>query len=336
MRYNTKILFSFLILGLFFSLSCAQVVSEKSDVSTKIGLVSDKAKESTVRLVGFPGGGTGFFVAPDKIATNFHVAAGTTIGPITAKLSHKETIWLVEGVAAFDAKSDIAILKIKGEGISLPLADIDKLQIGEKVFLAGYPNLNDYKVVGGVVKDIRSSDKWLMTTVEAYPGNSGSPMLNGKGEAIGIHVGHGYDARPSSAIKALLESSTSTELLGQWRQRKEVRSYFHYMRGRQKYHDGNAEEAIIDFNKAIEVYPYYAEAYIFRAKTKLMLNDRQGATDDYNQALKLNPDDHEIHKKLEEIKTIIEVQTLEDGTVVILSHEDGKIIRRTIERSIIE
>ena len=334
MRHYTKILFSFLILGLSFSLSCAQVVSEKSEV--KIGLVSDKAKESTVRLVGLPGGGTGFFVAPDKIATNFHVAAGTTIGPITAKLGHKETIWLVEGVVAFDAKSDIAILKIKGEGVPLPLADIDKLQIGEKVYLAGYPNLNEYKVVGGVVKDIRNNDKWLMTTVEAYPGNSGSPMLNSKGEAIGIHVGHGYDARPSSAIKAMLESSTSIEPLEQWRKRKEVRSYFHYMRGSQKYFDGNTRKAMIDFNKAIEIYPYYAEAYTFRAKTKLMLNDRQGATDDYNQALKLNPDDLEIHKKLEEIKTIIEVQTHEDGTVVILSREDGKIIRRTIKRTLVE
>lgn len=336
MRYSTKFLLCFLIPALFLSLSCAQKTAEDTEKSTKIGFISDKAKESTVRLVGFPSGGTGFFVASDKIATNFHVAAGTIIGPITAKLSHKETIWLVEGVMAFDAKSDIAILKIKGEGVPLPLAHIDKLQIGETVFLAGYPNLNEYKVVDGVLNDIRSSDKWLKTTVEAYPGNSGSPMLNSKGEAIGIHVGHGYDARPSSTIKALLESSTSTEPLEQWRKRKEVRSYFHYMRGRQKYYDGNKEEAIKDLNKAVEVYPYYAEAYKFRANSKLMLNDRQGATDDYNQALKLNPDDLEIHEKLEEIKTIIEVQTHEDGTVVILSREDDKIIRREIKRTVVE
>jgi len=336
MRHSTKILFSFLILGLFFSLSCAQVVSEKSDVSTKIDLISDKAKESTVRLVGFPSGGTGFFVAPDKIATNFHVAAGTIIGPITAKLSHKETVWLVEGVVAFDAKSDIAILKIKGEGVPLPLADIDKLQIGETVFLAGYPNLNEYKVVDGVLNDIRSSNKWLKTTVEAYPGNSGSPMLNSKGEAIGIHVGHGYDARPSNAIKALLESSTSMEPLGEWRKRKVVRAFFYFSKGKNRFYDGNTKGAIDDFDQAIKHNPDNAEIYKFRAKAKLMLNDRQGATDDYNQALKLNPDDLEIHKKLEEIKTIIEVQTHEDGTVVILSRKDDKIIRRTIKRSVVE
>lgn len=326
MRHYTKILFSFLILGLFFSLSCAQVVTEKSDMSTKIDLVSDKAKESTVRLVGFPGGGTGFFVAPDKIATNFHVAAGTTIGPITAKLGHKETIWLVEGVVAYDIKSDIAILKIIGEGVPLTLADIGTLQIGETVYLAGYPNLGEYKVVEGILKDIRSGDKWLMTTVEAYPGNSGGPMLNSKGEAIGIHVGHGYDARPSSAIKALLESSTSTEPLEKWRQRKTVRAYAYYMHGFEKYHNGEVEKAIKDFNQAIELTPDDLEIYKIRGDAKSTLGDYKGAINDYNHVLKLNPDDLELRKKHDEIKKILEV----------LSHKDGTVVRRTIIRTGIE
>ncbi|RKU11691.1 hypothetical protein C6503_18380, partial [Candidatus Poribacteria bacterium] len=112
MRHYTKFLFCFLVLAAFLSLSCAQKIAEKP---TETNLISDQAKESTVRLVGFAfrdsdlglGGGTGFFVAPDKIATNFHVAAGVT-GLITAKLSHKETVWLIEGVVAYDIAYDIA------------------------------------------------------------------------------------------------------------------------------------------------------------------------------------------------------------------------------------
>lgn len=326
MKHYTKILFSLLILGLFFSLSCAQVVTEKSDVSTKIDLVSVKAKESTVRLVGIPGGGTGFFVAPDKIATNFHVAAVMTIGPITAKLNHKETIWFVEGVVAYDIKSDIAILKIKGEGIHLPLADTDNLQIGETVFLAGFPKLGQFKVVKGVLKDIRSSDKWLKTTVEAFPGNSGSPMLNSKGEIIGIHVGHGYDARPSSAIKALLENSASTEPLGKWRQQKTVRAYAYHMQGWQKlYNDRNVKEAIKDFNKAIELTPDDLKIYKIRGDAKSQLGDYNGARDDYNHVLKLNPNDLELRKKHDEMKKILE-----------LLRKDGTVVRRTIIRTGIE
>ena len=171
MRHNTRLLLYFLVLGLFLSFSdtalYAQETPEKAKRTMETGLKIDNAKESTVRLVGLPTGGTGFFIAPDKITTNFHVVADTTIGPIFAKLGDKETIWAIEGVMAFDAKSDIAILKVKGEGVPLPLADIEILQIGETVFLAGYPNLGEYKVTEGVLQDIRSSDKWIKTTVEA-------------------------------------------------------------------------------------------------------------------------------------------------------------------------
>ena len=324
MKHYIRILLCFSILGLFLSLSYAQETSENGELS----IVTNKAKESTVRLVGLPGGGTGFFVAPDKIATNFHVAAIMKIGPITAKLNHKDTIWFVEGVVGFDIKSDIAVLKIKGEGTSLPLADIDTLQVGEKVYLAGFPNLGEFKVVGGVLEDIRSGDKWLKTTVEAYPGNSGSPMLNSKGEIIGIHVGHDYDARPSSTIKALIEDSTSVEPLAEFRQRKTVRAYAYYMQGWQKYYiGGKVEEAIKDFNKAIELNPDDLKIYKIRGEAKSQLGDNKGARDDYNHVLKLNPDDLEIRKKLDDLKkTTIEVQSRKDGTVVT----------RTITRTVIK
>lgn len=117
MRHYTRFLLSFLVIGLFLSYSdtavYAQETAQETDPLTGTDLISDKAKEATVRLVGvaFKGsdlglsGGTGFFIAPDKIATNFHIAAGGS-GPITAKLSHKETIWLVEGVVAFDIVYD--------------------------------------------------------------------------------------------------------------------------------------------------------------------------------------------------------------------------------------
>ena len=291
MRHNTKFLFFFLVLGVFFSLSDAGLyargTSEKPGEPTEV----DWAKESTVRLVGISSGGTGFFIAPDKITTNFHVVAHATIGPIFAKLGHKETIWAIEGVMAFDAKSDIAILKVQGEGVPLPLADIQTLQTGETVFLAGYPNLGEYKVTEGVVKDIRNSDKWIKTTVEAYPGNSGSPVLNSKGEVIGIHVGDDYDIIPSSALKSLLAASTSTEPLEQWRERKVVRTFVYYEQGKQKYNAEDSEGAINDYNQAIELNPDNAEIYKSRARAKAKLGDHRAAIADYDQAIILNPDD---------------------------------------------
>ena len=311
MRQDTKFLVCFLILGLFLSLSYAQDTAEKT---TEIDLVSDRAKESTVRLVGtrlkesnvYLDGGTGFFVAPDKIATNFHVTAGPTNGPIFAKLDHKETIWRVEGVWTFDAKSDIAILKLQGEGKPLTLVDVDTLKIGETVYLAGFPYSREYKVVDGTLKDIRSSDRWLKTTVKAYPGNSGSPMLNRKGEAIGIHVGHGYDARPANAITALLESSTSTEPLEEWRKRNVVRAYVYHNEGTQKFYDTQYADAIKNFNQAIELSPEDAETYKFRAQAKNRLGNHKGALEDYNQLIKLNPENAEVYINRGDVKHKIE------------------------------
>ena len=310
MRHNTRFLLCFLVLGLFLSLSDTAVypqeTAKEAEQLTETDLCIDNAKESTVRLVGLRSGGirtggTGFFVASDKIATNFHVVAATTIGPIFAKLGHKETIWAIEGIMAFDAKGDIAILKVKGEGVPMSLADIKTLQIGETVFLAGYPNLQEYKVTAGVVKDIRGSDKWLKTTLEAYPGNSGSPVLNSKGAVIGIHVGHGYDARPSSALKTLLVNSTSTEPLEQWRNRmeqwrnrkKDAEAY--KKRGKARAELGDYAEAIEDYSQALKLNPD-AEVYKKRGKARAELGDYAEAIEDYSQALKLNPD-AEVYKK---------------------------------------
>lgn len=287
------------MLGLLLSLSYAQETSEKAEQLMETDLISDKAKASTVRLVGSPIGGTGFFIAPDKIATNFHVVAGTTIGPISVKLEYEEIIWSVEGIMAFDAKNDIAILKVKDEGVPLPLADIETLQIGETVFLAGYPNLGKYKITEGVVQDIRSSDKWLKTTVKAYPGNSGSPMLNSKGEVIGIHVGvgHGYGARPSSALKALLDNSTSTEPIEKWRKQKVVRAFVYYKQGQKKYYDGDPKAAITNFNKVIKLNPNDPQTYRYRAKAKAKLEDYQAAIEDYDKSVKLNPNNASTYQE---------------------------------------
>lgn len=311
MRHYTRSLLYCLVLGLFLSFSgialYALETAEEVKQLTETDLVSDKAKESTVRIVGFSkrgsefglGGGTGFFVAPDKIATNFHVAAGVS-GLVTAKLSHKETVWLVEGIVAYDIAYDIAILKVTGEGTPLSLGDSDILQIGEPIFLVGFPGR--YKITEGVIEKIRENDKRFRTTAEAYPGNSGSPVLNSKGEVIGIHYGHDPGNSPVNAIKALLAGDTSTESFTQWRKRDDIRAYVYFEQGKKKYYDGDAKGAINDFNQAIELTPNDAKIYKFRAKSRVKLEDYQAAIEDYNQVIKLNPDDASAYKERAEAK----------------------------------
>ncbi len=175
MKYSIKSLL-ILLVALGFILSCAQApqqVAENTLVSPA-DIATQKAKDSTVRLVNRFGDSvrfsSGFFVEKDKIATNIHVVARP--GPIFAKLNDKKTIWAVEGVTAYDIEYDIVVLKLAGEGTPLPLGDSDTVQSGEPVVAVGYPG-RKYKVTAGNVHGIRNSDKLLGTTTNCSKGSSG-------------------------------------------------------------------------------------------------------------------------------------------------------------------
>ena len=118
MKYSIKSLFILLVI-FGFILSCAQApqqVAENTLAPTE-NLAIKKAEGSTVLLVSRNGKseplGSGFFVDKDKIATNIHVVAQP--GPIFAKLSDKEQTISIEGVAAYDVKNNLVILKLSGE-----------------------------------------------------------------------------------------------------------------------------------------------------------------------------------------------------------------------------
>ena len=207
MKHSTIRLFCFLALVLFLSLSYAQETTQKKTKTDLIPEITEKGKDSIVRVCGW---GSGFFIAKDKIATNYHVAVLFKLGFVFARSWDKKTTWRIKGIDIFDIKSDIAILTVTGEGKPLLLGDSDKLQIGESVFLVGYP-YRKYKGAAGVIKGIRQSDGGIATTIKSYLGNSGSPLLNSKGEVIGICYGTNPGNSPVNKIKELLAETTSTE-----------------------------------------------------------------------------------------------------------------------------
>ena len=145
MKYRISSFLSLLVtLGLF--LSCAQApqqVAEKT-LDPTADIATQKAKNSTVRLVSRVGDSisfsSGFFVDKDKIATNIHVVAQP--GPVFAKFSEKETTLAVEGIVAFDVKNNIVILKLSGEGRPLSLGDSNAVQKGESISVVRYPDKN--------------------------------------------------------------------------------------------------------------------------------------------------------------------------------------------------
>ena len=310
MKGNRKSIFILLTLSFLFScgLTPQQIISEKP-VTAPVNSVSEKARRSTVRIVSWTGTkiayGSGFFVAADKIATNIHVVARP--GPIFAKLVDGETIWTVEGVTAYDVKNDLAVLKITGESMPLPLDDSDKVQTGEPIIAVGYPG-GEYKVMHGTIGSSRKIYKWIRMKVDTPVGSSGGPVLNMDGQVIGVIVGYGDDAFhsyaiPANVLKKLLAKSDSIESLVEWRKRDFIRAHAYHVQAQKKYRSKDYKEAIADFDKAIQLNPDVAVAYYNRGTAKFRLAESedahgnsqkarelyQEAINDYTQTLEKSP-----------------------------------------------
>lgn len=136
--------------------------------------------------------GSGFIISKDGlILTNNHVIKGAT--EIKVKL-HDE-LELDAKVIGTDPKTDLALIKINTKN-NLPVAnlgDSDNLKVGEWVMAIGNPfGLTETVTVGvvsakGRIIGAGPYDDFIQTDASINPGNSGGPLLNIKGEVIGIN-----------------------------------------------------------------------------------------------------------------------------------------------------
>ena len=155
--------------------------------------------------------GSGFFVRGDQIATNLHVVEGAARG--YAKLVGKETKFNIEGYTAIDEKRDLIILKVTTFGAeTISLGNSDFVQVGEAVYAVGNPRGLEGTFSDGIISSIRpiGTDKLIQMTAPLSPGSSGGPVLNRRGEVIGVSVltirdGQNLNfAIPSNYLKTLL------------------------------------------------------------------------------------------------------------------------------------
>jgi serine protease Do len=149
--------------------------------------------------------------------TNYHVIASAD--EIQVKLADGRTF--VAEVVGDDAKNDLAVLKIKADKlVPAPWGDSDALQVGEMVWALGNPFGLDNSLTFGIVsakarrvpiaRDRYS--EYLQTDTAVNPGNSGGPLVNMKGEVVGINtaiVGPTFQgisfAIPSNVVRRVYE-----------------------------------------------------------------------------------------------------------------------------------
>ena len=186
--------------------------------------IAEKALAATVYLEmkdsnGLPlGFGSGFFVRENLIATNYHVIESAARG--TAKRVGKYTTYAIEGITATDKTNDLAILKVTAYGVKpLPLGNSDDVKIGETVYVAGNPKGLEGTFSDGIISNRRASvaKERLQMTAPISPGSSGGPVLNRKGEVIGvafmtIEGGQNLNfAIPYNYLRRLLSQSRTTK-----------------------------------------------------------------------------------------------------------------------------
>ena len=162
--------------------------------------------------------GSGFIIHPDGyLVTNQHVL--TRSGQIEVELFGGEKA--LATVVGRDARTDLALLKIDPPRplTALPFGDSDTLKVGELVLAIGNPFGLDYSVTMGVVSRKGRAlgaggpyDEFVQTDAAINPGNSGGPLLNLRGEVVGINTATVPNRRVGFAIPINLAKTILPEL----------------------------------------------------------------------------------------------------------------------------
>ncbi|MBW1795634.1 MAG: serine protease [Deltaproteobacteria bacterium] len=174
--------------------------------------------------------GSGFFIRQGVIASNLHVVEGASRG--YAKLIGQKAKYDIEGTVGIDPLHDLVLLEISilhttappdsiveyvlkkrlSRITPLPLRNSEAVEVGEPVYVVGNPQGLEGTFSQGIVSSIREvgTEKLLQITAPISPGSSGGPVLNSRGQVIGVAVatfkgGQNLNfAIPSNYLKALL------------------------------------------------------------------------------------------------------------------------------------
>jgi tetratricopeptide (TPR) repeat protein len=164
------------------------LVSALPALCDQASLNLENARKAVVRIQTDGAMGSGFVVRQDGIAvTAWHVLGGSQWARVEFPDGRKANVL---GILYANPAKDVAVIRLEGDQFpSLPISDSDKVLSGEQISAIGHPRGGDQRVTSGVILRTRATPgvvKHLQITSPVRPGNSGGPVVNSQGEAVGI------------------------------------------------------------------------------------------------------------------------------------------------------
>lgn len=188
-----------------------------------------RPEKSRIQKIGV---GSGVIVSKDGyLLTNNHVVAKAD--ELEVHLSDNRT--LSAKVIGTDPKSDIAVLKIDAQGlVPAVLGDSSAMDVGDWVLAIGSPFELDQTVTAGIISavnrstqnDILPYEDFLQTDAAINPGNSGGPLVNLRGEVIGINTAINSTTGANAGVGFAIPSNLASYIMQDLRESGSVRRGF--------------------------------------------------------------------------------------------------------------
>ena len=165
------------------------------------------------------------------VLTNNHVVAKADA--LQVQLSDNRTF--TAKVIGTDPKSDVAVLKIDAQGlVPAVLGDSSKMEVGDWVLAIGSPFELDQTVTAGIISAVNRStqsvilpyEDFLQTDAAINPGNSGGPLVNLRGEVVGINTAINSNTGTSAGVGFAIPSNTVAYIMQDLRESGKVRRGF--------------------------------------------------------------------------------------------------------------